>query len=488
MKTFNTVLVANRGVIAKRIMRTCKELGLKTVGIYTSQDESMQFNTFADHMVKIPELSEHSGYMNAQAIIEAAQMFDAAIHPGYGFLSEKASFRKACDQAGVVFIGPSESVLSLAGDKSACHQQLEKEISMCPSFYCSEYSQDSLKQAQNLGFPLLLKPAHGGGGIGMKLVNSLEEFETVLLQTMEQANHLFGNGTILIEKFLTNVKHIEVQMIADSHGNRQHLFERECSLQRRRQKVVEEAPSPSLNEQQRQNVYQMAHKIADLIQLDQMATIEFLFSEDNFYFLEINPRLQVEHGVTEMITGLDLVEWQLKVAQGESIENLSPDSRGHCIESRIYAEDPITHLPAPGLVDVLNLPDGHGLRLESYLWQGMEVSSSYDPLLMKVMTHGEDRNRAINKMLLALQNLDINGSLKVNTQALIQSFQSKAFNDGSYDTSTFESLDMLHELPDWHQDLIQELLKETQPSLSEARKPRQTTQSFWRPSFWKNPY
>jgi acetyl-CoA carboxylase biotin carboxylase subunit len=484
-KEIQSVLIANRGVIATRIMQTCKEMGLSTIGIYTGNDPDTAFLPFADKVIEIAE----PGYLNKEKLIETAVEYNAAIHPGYGFLSENEPFARACQNANVPFIGPSPEALHIAGNKIVCHELLLKNnIPVIPSFSYTGNQTDIFKKAGEIGYPLLIKPAYGGGGLGMATVNDPGELENALHNTSLIASQYFTDGSLLIEKMLNGAKHIEVQILADQQGNNMHLFERECSMQRRKQKVIEEGLSPSLEPKQREELYELALRIASVIYLDNIGTIEFLFHDDKFYFLEINPRIQVEHAVTEIITGIDLVEWQIRLKNGETIREAGRFQalNGHSMEARIYAEDPHTRLPCPGIIEYLSLPSGRGIRIESAIWQGISVPENYDPLLMKIIVQAASREKCRLKMIMALQNLDINGTIKVNTMALLAGLNSDSFIKGSYDIHCFEALN-ISEGNTWQKELAgilgnlaggleKENIKKAQAGSNKA--------NFWKPNFW----
>ncbi|HEY9844288.1 MAG TPA: biotin carboxylase N-terminal domain-containing protein, partial [Candidatus Obscuribacterales bacterium] len=411
-RRFTTVLIANRGAIARRIVRTCHERGLKAVMVCTPTDSHPELLLQADEVVTIPDSPEQTGYLNQAALVQAAKERGAAVHPGYGFLAENPDFARACLDAGVPWIGPGPDVLALSGDKAACAQAMSAAgLPLLPSLACEHADAETLAALAALGFPLLLKPARGGGGIGMHLVRQAAELEAALTSSLDQARRHFGVATVLAERWLPRARHIEVQLLGDAQGRRAHLFERECSLQRRRQKVIEEGPSPALDQALRLQLYELALRAADAIALDQVATADFLWDGQQFWFLEINPRIQVEHAVTEAITGVDLVECQLRLALGDSLADLALPTGylGHAIEARVYAEHPWTGLPAAGQVRYLRLPDGHGLRLELGIYAGMRVSSAFDPLILKAIAHGPDRERARLRLLAALEALELSG-------------------------------------------------------------------------------
>ncbi len=480
-KRFKTVLIANRGVIARRIARSCRELGLGVIMVYTPDDCHPELLRLADQVVEIPS------YLDAAALVKAAQDHQAAIHPGYGFLSENTAFAQACQAAKVAWIGPSPHVLSLSGDKAACAAAMQQAgVSLLPSVACGDASEQTLQALLQLGLPLLLKPAHGGGGIGMQLVREPDDLKAALESCLDQALRHFGEAAVLAERWLPGARHIEVQLLADGE-HLLSLFERECSVQRRRQKVIEEGPSPALNPLQRKTLYQLACRAAEAIGLDQLATAEFLFDGQQFWFLEINPRLQVEHAVTEALTGLDLVEWQLRIAQGEKLHAFSPPAElnGHAIEARLYAEHPWSGLPAAGEIYQLVLPDGQGVRLELGVYAGMQISDRYDPLLLKIIAYGPDRERARLRLQLALTQLEISGGsgFATNQPALLAALQDPGFMAGDYDTRHFETLTRP---ADWPESAFKQL---TQQFDAFNRRPlaadKATESGYWRPAFWR---
>ncbi len=490
LKDIKTILVANRGVVAKRIMQTCKEMGLKTIGLYTEQDSDIQYLPFADKVIEVEKLNHISGYMNKERIIEIALENNAAIHPGYGFLSENELFARACQSANVKFIGPCPEALHIAGNKIVSQELLLKNnIPVIPSFSYTGNHSDIFNKAAEIGYPLLIKPAHGGGGIGMVIVEDESKLESSLHNSSLLAKQYFGDDSLLVEKYLSGAKHIEVQLIADQHGNSLHLFERECSMQRRKQKVIEEALSPSLDITQREELYELALKISKIIYLDNIGTIEFLFYNNQFYFLEINPRLQVEHAVTEELTGIDLVEWQIRIVAGETINEARKNhlTHGHCIEARIYAEEPHTFLPRPGNIDYISLPDGKGIRIESAIWQGCKVPEEYDPLLMKIICRGKNREQARYRLIMALQNLDINGTVKVNTMALLAGLKSESFISGNYNTESFETINPDENVNTWEKELagILGITAEKKEKNNQAKSfSKNNNASYWKPNFW----
>lgn len=410
------VLVANRGEIALRIMRTLKRMNITTVAVYSDADKNAPFVKFADEAYHIGASVPSESYLNQDKIIEVAlQTHTEGIHPAYGFLSENSTFAKRVSEAGIKFIGPGIKAIDVMGDKIDAKQAVKEfDVPMVPG---TDEAIDDISEAKviakGIGYPILIKAAAGGGGKGMRVVENEEEFETQYDRAVSEAVSSFGNGAVFIEKFVLEPKHIEIQILADQHGNYLHLFERECSIQRRHQKVVEEAPSAVLDDELRERMGQAAINVAKSCDYEGVGTVEFLLDRDkNFYFLEMNTRLQVEHPVTEMITGLDLVEEQIKVARGEAISFKQEDLKinGHAIEVRVYAEDPENDfLPDLGSIDFYKKPTGLGVRVDDGYEQGMPIALEYDSMIAKLIVHGVDRKDAIEKTIQAINDYKING-------------------------------------------------------------------------------
>jgi len=426
---FNKVLVANRGEIAIRIMRACKELGIKTVAVYSSADENAQHVQFADEAILLGHAAPKESYLNADKIIRAALDSRAdAIHPGYGFLSENASFALAVDSAGLSFIGPSADSIRAMGDKAESKMMMKAAgVPTVPGFEDIKSINDFKKAAQEIGYPVLVKAASGGGGKGMRVVNSESELTESIEAARREALNSFGDERLLIEKYLADAHHIEIQVFGDIHGNLVHLFERECSVQRRHQKIIEESPSPLLTPELRARMGEAAVNAAKAVGYYNAGTVEFIFDSNPstsnpstssgqrlqpFYFLEMNTRLQVEHPITELATALDLVQWQIRVAAGEKFPFVQSDfrQRGHAIECRVYAEDAANgFLPSTGKLLQYIEPHGPGIRVDSGFAAGDEVSHFYDPLLAKLIVHAETRETAIQKMINALRDFVVHG-------------------------------------------------------------------------------
>lgn len=444
MSLFDKVLIANRGEIARRIIRTCDRLGIQTVAIYSEADADAPFVKEATEAVCIGESQAKKSYLDIEKVIQVAKETKAsAIHPGYGFLSENPLFVNRCEEEGIVFIGPTARVMKLMGSKLESRRQMQEAgISVVPG---SEQSLQSIEQAlsvaQKLGYPLMLKASAGGGGIGMKLVQNDIELKNAFHSTMQQAISFFGDGTVFLEKWISNPRHIEVQIAADNYGNTVHLFERECSVQRRHQKVIEESPSPFLDEELRGKLVTTALIGVKHIGYTNLGTMEFIFDEDkNFYFLEMNTRLQVEHPVTEEITGLDLVEWQLRIAAKQPLPIQQDDIKksGHAIECRLYAEDPDTNFPSPGTIERLSLPEKEA-RFDFGVVEGSQASPYYDPMIGKVIVYESDRKSAIGKMKRVLEQMEVKG-IKTNLPLLEKIMNNNQFASGNYTTNFLEEM------------------------------------------------
>lgn len=436
---FKKILIANRGEIAVRVIRTCRLLGIKTVGVYSEADADALHVKQADeaYLIGGPRVSE--SYINIEKIIEVAKVTGSeAIHPGYGLLSENAEFASRCEKEGLTFIGPSPEVISKMGRKIASRKAMEKAgIPVVPGIaHPLADEEEAAKAAENIGYPIMLKASAGGGGIGMQIVHNREDLINVFSRNQNRAAAFFGDGTMYVEKYIENPRHIEIQILADGFGNTVYLWERECSIQRRHQKVVEEAPSGFLTEVVRKKMGETAVKAAKSLGYRNAGTIEFLVDEtQNFYFLEMNTRLQVEHPVTEEITGLDLVEKQIRIAAGEALHFSQEDVKceGHAIEVRIYAEDPKTFFPSPGKITKLELPGGPGVRHELGIHEHSTVTPFYDPMIAKLIVKGSDRAEAIDRMQQALGNYFIQG-IKTNIPILQEIITHPAFRSG--DTKT----------------------------------------------------
>ena len=413
-RPFDNVLVANRGEIAVRVLRTCHEQGLNTVAVYSTPDRSAPHVRRADEAYHIGPAEAAQSYLDPEAILEAARRSGAdAIHPGYGFLSENAAFAEACAEAGVHFVGPPPEAIRAMGDKTAARQLMKDAgVPMAPGTTDAVASTEEGEEiAEEIGYPVLIKAAAGGGGKGMRIVHEPEHFAGAMDRAQGEAASSFGDGRVFIEKYIEEPRHIEFQILADHHGNTVHLFERECSIQRRHQKVIEEAPSSVLTPAVRREMGEAAVAAAESCGYRNAGTVEFLVDADlNYYFMEMNTRLQVEHPVTEWVTGVDLVAEQLRVAQGEALGYTTDDLsiNGHAMESRVYAEDPASNfLPDPGPLKRHSAPSGVGVRVDAGVEEGGEVLIHYDPMISKLTTWGRDREAAIDRMIRALDEYEV---------------------------------------------------------------------------------
>ncbi|TKB99404.1 acetyl-CoA carboxylase biotin carboxylase subunit [Pedobacter cryotolerans] len=434
------ILVANRGEIALRIMRSAKEMGIKTVAVFSEADRNALHVRYADEAICIGPAPSNQSYLVGEKIIEACKATGAqAIHPGYGFLSENAGFARAVKDAGLILIGPTPEAMETMGNKlSAKAAALKYNIPMVPG---TEEAITDLEEAKiravEVGFPILIKAAAGGGGKGMRIVERVEDFEEQMHLAVSEATSAFGDGAVFIERYVTSPRHIEIQVLGDTYGNIVHLFERECSVQRRHQKVVEEAPSSVLTEEIRQEMGRCAVDVARSVNYVGAGTVEFILDENlDFFFLEMNTRLQVEHPVTEMITGLDLVKEQIKIARGEALSYQQDDLKinGHAVELRVYAEDPLNNfLPDIGTLQTYVIPKGNGVRVDDGFEEGMEIPIYYDPMIAKLITFGANREEAINRMIRAIDEYDITG---IQTTLSFGKFvmQHQAFTSGNFDT------------------------------------------------------
>ena len=409
------IVIANRGEIALRILRACRELGIKTVAIHSEADRDLKHVRMADESVCIGPPPSAASYLNVPAIISAAEVCDAqAIHPGYGFLAENADFAEKVEQSGFVFIGPSSDTIRLMGDKITAIEAMKSAgVPTVPGSDgpLTEDTERTLRLAREIGYPVIVKAAGGGGGRGMRVVHSEPSLLSSISLTQAEAGAAFGNDTVYMEKFLENPRHVEFQVLADVHGNAIHLGERDCSMQRRHQKVVEEAPAPGIDEAMRKRVGERCAEACRQIGYRGAGTFEFLYENGEFYFIEMNTRVQVEHTVTEMITGVDIVREQLLIASGEPLGHTQDEIkiRGHAIECRINAEDPDSFIPSPGDITQLHIPGGPGVRVDTHIYNGYRVPPYYDSMIGKLITHGETRDVAIARMGTALSEMVIDG-------------------------------------------------------------------------------
>lgn len=413
------VVIANRGEIALRVLRACRELGIKTVAVHSTVDRDLKHVRLADETVCIGAPSSAESYLNMPAIISAAEVTDAvAIHPGYGFLSENADFAERVEQSGFTFIGPRAETIRLMGDKVSAIRTMHAAGVPCVPGSNGSLEEDEATNAliaREIGYPVMIKAAGGGGGRGMRVVHSEATLLNAISLTRSEANAAFGNPAVYMEKYLDHPRHVEIQVLADTHGNAIYLGERDCSMQRRHQKVVEEAPAPGITPQQRRKIGEICAEACRRIGYRGAGTFEFLFQDGEFYFIEMNTRVQVEHPVTEMITGVDIVKEQLRIAAGERLGYAQQDIKitGHAIECRINAEDPGTFMPSPGTITQYHAPGGPGIRVDSHIYNGYRVPPNYDSLIGKIIAHGENRDFAIARMNNALAELVIEG-IKTN--------------------------------------------------------------------------
>jgi len=438
------ILIANRGEIAIRIMNTCHEMGISTVSVYSDADKQAAHRYKADESFYIGKSSPNESYLNIEKIINAAKTTNAcAIHPGYGFLAENADFAHACINAGLIFIGPPPEVIKKFGDKTIARQMMIKTgVPVIPGMENSETDFEKLAiAAKKYSYPVLIKASAGGGGKGMRIVHSENELQAACETASREAASAFGNGSIYIEKFIKQPRHVEIQILADSKGNIIHLLERECSIQRRHQKIIEETPSTALNQLLREKMGQSAILAAKTVGYVNAGTVEFLLDqENNFYFLEVNTRLQVEHPITELITGIDIVRWQILIADNQplTISQKDVSGRGHAIECRIYGEDPENNFfPSPGKISYMKEPTGPGIRNDCGVYSGFNVPVEYDPIISKLAVHAETRQLAIQKMIHALSNYVISG-IKTPIHFMIELLQTKAFKEGETYTDFIE--------------------------------------------------
>jgi len=443
---FKKILIANRGEIAVRVIRACREMGITSVAVYSDVDRASLHVRKADEAYHIGPAAAAESYLNIARILDVAQSSGAeAIHPGYGFLAENAAFAQACADAGIKFIGPTAAAMEMMGSKTQARQEMEKaDVPLVPG---TSRGLESLEQAEEvaarIGYPIMLKAAAGGGGKGMRLVQTATDLKSALEAARSEALRAFGDDEVYIEKAIVNPRHIEMQVLADEHGNTVYLGERECSIQRRHQKVLEEAPSPLVDADMRRRMGEVAVRVAKAAGYTNAGTVEFLVDHDkNFYFLEMNTRLQVEHPVTELITGLDLVHLQVRIAAGEKLPFTQDEIRirGHAIECRIYAEDPDNnYFPSPGKITLLLAPSGPGIRRDSGMYEGWTVPIDYDPLLAKLIGYGTDRPQAISRLVRALSEYFV-GGIKTNISLFRRVLNDTDFQAGMVDTGFLDRL------------------------------------------------
>jgi acetyl-CoA carboxylase biotin carboxylase subunit len=416
---FEKILIANRGEIALRVQRACREMGIKTVAVHSVADKEAKYVKLADESVCIGPAASSLSYLNIPAVISAAEVTDAqAIHPGYGFLSENADFAERVEQSGFTFIGPKAETIRLMGDKVSAKEAMKKAGIPCVPGSDGELSDDPatiMATAKKVGYPVIIKAAGGGGGRGMRVVHTEAALINAVNMTKAEAQSAFGNPVVYMEKYLENPRHIEIQVLADKFGNAVFLGDRDCSMQRRHQKIIEEAPSPLLAPRMRDKIGERCAEACRKMKYHGVGTFEFLYENGEFFFIEMNTRLQVEHTVTEMITGMDLVQQQILVAFGEKLTIRQKDVQlnGHAIECRINAEDPYTFIPSPGKIDRFHMPGGPGVRIDTHVYGGYVVPPYYDSMICKLITHGATRDQAIARMRIALSEMSVQG-IKTN--------------------------------------------------------------------------
>ena len=429
------VVIANRGEIALRILRACHEMGIKTVAVHSSADSSLKHVLLADETVCIGPAPSNQSYLDMPRIISAAEVTDSvAIHPGYGFLSENADFSERVESSGFVFIGPKAESIRLMGDKvSAIKIMKEAGVPTVPGSdgVLDDDADENLKIAKKIGYPVIIKASGGGGGRGMRVVHSEASLLNAIILTQAEARSAFGNEDVYMEKFLETPRHIEVQILADGQGNAVHLGERDCSMQRRHQKVIEEAPAPGITDEQRAYIGERCVKACLDMNYRSAGTFEFLYQDNEFYFIEMNTRLQVEHPVTELVTGIDIVKEQLNIAAGKKLNFTQQDIkiRGHAIECRMNAEDPKSFMPSPGDIKLWHMPGGPGIRIDSHVYSGYRVPPHYDSMIGKIISHGNNRKSAITRMSNALKEIVIEG-IKTNIPLHQEILQHSAFKNG----------------------------------------------------------
>lgn len=438
------VLVANRGEVAVRIIRACREMGIRTVAVYSEADKNSLHKTLADEAICIGPAASSKSYLNMKAILEAACLTGAdSIHPGFGFLSENASFAKICNDMGIKFIGPSGDLINLLGNKSKAKETMKKAgVPVVPgSEGLIKNKEEAIELAEKIKYPVILKASAGGGGRGIRIAYSKEELEKSYDIVKQEAKISFGDDSIYLEKFIENPRHVEIQILADEHGNCIHLGERDCSIQRRNQKIIEETPSMAINDKTRKKMGQVAVKAVKEIGYTNVGTIEFLVDKNqDFYFMEMNTRVQVEHPITEMVTGIDIIKEQIKIASGQKMLLKQEDIKftGHVMEARINAENSDKNfMPCPGKITGLHLPGGNGIRVDTAIYAGYTVPANYDAMIAKIIAQGKNREEAIAKLRSAIAELVVEG-IDTNTDFILKILENENFKTNQYDTSFVE--------------------------------------------------
>ncbi|MFC1725541.1 acetyl-CoA carboxylase biotin carboxylase subunit [candidate division KSB1 bacterium] len=442
---FNKILIANRGEIALRIIRACTELGIKTVAVYSDRDIDSLHIRFADEAICIGKAPPTESYLNIPRIISAAEISNSdAIHPGYGFLAENPRFADICENCGIKFIGPDHTIISKLGDKAlAKKNMIQAGVPVIPgSDGAVKDLNEAIEAAENIGYPVILKASAGGGGKGMRIIKTSDDLKRGFIVASSEADVSFGNPELYIEKFIQNPKHIEIQILADEHGNVIHLGERDCSIQRRHQKLIEESPSPAIDDTLREKIGRAAISGARHVGYKNAGTVEFLLDEDRkFYFMEMNTRIQVEHPVTEFVTGIDIVKEQIKIAAGEKLTYKQEDINfhGHSIECRINSEDPENNfMPSVGTIDAYNVPGGPGVRIDTHIYSHYDIPSNYDSLLAKIISFGSNRSESILRMKRALEEFVVEG-VKTTIPFHLRVLENQTFLEGNYNTSFIEN-------------------------------------------------
>ena len=438
------ILIANRGEIAVRIIRACREMGIRTVAVYSEADKNSLHKTLADEAICIGPAASSKSYLNMKAILEAACLTGAdSIHPGFGFLSENASFAKICNDMGIKFIGPSGDLINLLGNKSKAEETMKKAgVPVVPGLEgLIKSKEEAIELAEKIKYPVILKASAGGGGRGIRIAYSKEELEKSYDIVKQEAKISFGDDSIYLEKFIENPRHVEIQILADEHGNCIHLGERDCSIQRRNQKIIEETPSMAINDKTRKKMGQVAVKAVKEIGYTNVGTIEFLVDKNqDFYFMEMNTRVQVEHPITEMVTGIDIIKEQIKIASGQKMLLKQEDIKftGHVMEARINAENSDKNfMPCPGKITGLHLPGGNGIRVDTAIYAGYTVPANYDAMIAKIIAQGKNREEAIAKLRSAIAELVVEG-IDTNTDFILKILENENFKTNQYDTSFVE--------------------------------------------------
>jgi propionyl-CoA carboxylase alpha chain len=493
MPDIKKILVANRGEIALRVMRSARELGIKTVAIYSEADRNALHVRYADEAVCVGPPASSESYLRIDKIIDTCKKLKVdAIHPGYGFLSENADFARQVEKEGIIFIGPSAESIEIMGDKlSAKAAVLKRDVPLVPGLDKAITDIKLAKEkADEIGYPILIKASAGGGGKGMRIVEDAADFESQMDRAVSEAKNAFGNGAVFLEKFVTSPRHIEIQILGDQKGNVVHLFERECSIQRRHQKVIEEAPSSVLTPEIREQMGQAAIDVAKSCNYYGAGTVEFIVDEKlNFYFLEMNTRLQVEHPVTEQITGVDLVKEQIRIAEGKALSIKQEDLtiKGHAVEVRVYAEDPQNNfLPDIGNLKVYKRPQGTGIRVDDGFEQGMDIPIHYDPMIAKLITYADNREEAINRMIRAIDEYEIVG-IQTTLSFCKYVLKHEAFTSGDFDTKFIEKYFQPSDLDEKVSDVETEIAAALAVKLWSERQKKQTAQEAngKKVSLWK---